>query len=750
MTFFPTDNEKQVSCKKIIEANLALLNLTLLGYRTVPVDNNDLGRDSAETEPSIQQIFIKKPDLMTVEDFDRKLLVFRNYTEKTVRQQVDGVGADDFNIISCSYKTINYKGQLNTEQVPNYFLDLKNDKAKSALALVHSRFSTNTFPSWKLAQPFRYIAHNGEINTNKGNINWMKARESLLECTAFTKEELEMIFPICDLNASDSANLDMAIEMLLLSGRPLPHVLMMLIPEAWQNDDKMSKEKKAFYEFHSAIMEPWDGPASVCFTDGIIVGATLDRNGLRPSRYCVTDDDTLIMASESGVINVNHSKVKQRGRLQPGKMFVADLEQGRIISDEELKSELCKKQPYQEWLDQSMLHLSSLEVSSDFSRVEQDQKSLFKNQQVFGYTYEDITELIKPMATGGKEALGSMGADNPIAVLSDRPQQLSHYFKQLFAQVTNPPIDPIRERIVMDLRTYVGGFRNILTESKEQCRRIAINQPVLDEQDLSKLLSLNSPSFKSKVVDITFSPDHQEGSLEAALEQVFHHVEMAINDDCSIVILSDRKADINNVPIPSLLATSAVHHHLIRKGIRGSVDIVIESGDVKEVHHFATVLGYGASAICPYLTLDTIRQMEKDDLLNGLTADKAIKNYIKAIGGGLLKIFSKMGISTLASYQGAQIFEILGISSPVVDKYFSGSVSRIEGLTLDDIAFEAILKHRKGYPTRGGASKVLDPGENIIGELMESAIYLILKPSDYSRNQQEMLIMNNIKSIVKR
>ena len=710
MTFFPTDNEKQVSCKKIIEANLVLLNLTLLGYRTVPVDNNDLGRDSAETEPSIQQIFIKKPDLMTVEDFDRKLLVFRNYTEKTVRQQVDGVGADDFNIISCSYKTINYKGQLNTEQVPNYFLDLKNDKAKSALALVHSRFSTNTFPSWKLAQPFRYIAHNGEINTNKGNINWMKARESLLECTAFTKEELEMIFPICDLNASDSANLDMAIEMLLLSGRPLPHVLMMLIPEAWQNDDKMSKEKKAFYEFHSAIMEPWDGPASVCFTDGIIVGATLDRNGLRPSRYCVTDDDTLIMASESGVINVNHSKVKQRGRLQPGKMFVADLEQGRIISDEELKSELCKKQPYQEWLDQSMLHLSSLEVPSDFSRVEQDQKSLFKNQQVFGYTYEDITELIKPMATGGKEALGSMGADNPIAVLSDRPQQLSHYFKQLFAQVTNPPIDPIRERIVMDLRTYVGGFRNILTESKEQCRRIAINQPVLDEQDLSKLLSLNSPSFKSKVVDITFSPDHQEGSLEAALEQVFHHVEMAINDDCSIVILSDRKADINNVPIPSLLATSAVHHHLIRKGIRGSVDIVIESGDVKEVHHFATVLGYGASAICPYLTLDTIRQMEKDDLLNGLTADKAIKNYIKAIGGGLLKIFSKMGISTLASYQGAQIFEILGISSPVVDKYFSGSVSRIEGLTLDDIAFEAILKHRKGYPTRGGASKVLDPG----------------------------------------
>ena len=341
MTFFPTDNEKQVSCKKIIEANLVLLNLTLLGYRTVPVDNNDLGRDSAETEPSIQQIFIKKPDLMTVEDFDRKLLVFRNYTEKTVRQQVDGVGADDFNIISCSYKTINYKGQLNTEQVPNYFLDLKNDKAKSALALVHSRFSTNTFPSWKLAQPFRYIAHNGEINTNKGNINWMKARESLLECTAFTKEELEMIFPICDLNASDSANLDMAIEMLLLSGRHTPHVLMMLIPEAWQNDDKMSK-KKAFYEFHSAIMEPWDGPASVCFTDGIIVGATLDRNGLRPSRYCVTDDDTLIMASESGVINVNHSKVKQRGRLQPGKMFVADLEQGRIISDEELKSELAR------------------------------------------------------------------------------------------------------------------------------------------------------------------------------------------------------------------------------------------------------------------------------------------------------------------------------------------------------------------------------------------------------------------------
>ena len=709
MTFFPRDEQQQVACKAIIERHLEQFGLPLLGYRVVPVDSQDLGRDSAETEPSIQQIFIAKPEGMSAEVFDRKLFVFRKYTERVASETVEGIGPEGLNIISCSYKTINYKGQLNTEQVPNYFLDLQDEMAESAIALVHSRFSTNTFPSWKLAQPFRYIAHNGEINTNKGNINWMRAREALLECLAFTADELEMIFPICDLAASDSANLDMAIEMLVLSGRSLPHVLMMLVPEAWQNDSKMSPEKRAFYEFYSAISEPWDGPASVCFTDGVLVGATLDRNGLRPSRYCLTDDDTLIMASESGVINVDHGKVVMRGRLQPGKMFVADLEQGRIISDEELKMDLCSRQPYQAWLDESMLYLDELpSVGAEVEAPERD--ALFKQQQTFGYTYEDIIEILKPMSTGGKEPLGSMGADNPLAVLSDRPQQLSHYFKQLFAQVTNPPIDPIRERVVMDLRTYVGGFKNILTESAEHCRRIAIQQPVLTHEAFAKLAALDVAGFRSQKIDIVFEVTGEAGALERALERVFVDAEAAIDAGCSVLILSDRATDREHAAIPSLLAASAVHHYLIRAGKRGRADVIVEAGDVREVHHFATVLGYGASAVYPYLALHTIEQMEPDELLEGLTAAAAIQKYIKAVDSGLLKIFSKMGISTLASYQGAQIFEILGFSTPVVEKYFTGTISRIEGLSLDDIAHEALLKHRKGYPTRGGAAKVLDPG----------------------------------------
>jgi glutamate synthase (NADPH/NADH) large chain len=710
MTFFPQDEVKQAECKDIIERNLAKFKLPLLGYRVVPVDNSDLGRDSAETEPSVQQIFIGKPVGMTVEEFDRKLFVFRKYTERIANETVAGIGPDGLNIISCSYKTINYKGQLVTEQVPKYFLDLQNESAVSAIALVHSRFSTNTFPSWKLAQPFRYIAHNGEINTNKGNINWMRAREVLLECTAFSREELEMIFPICDLAASDSANLDMAIEMLVLSGRSLPHVLMMLIPEAWQNDTEMDPTKRAFYEFYSAMMEPWDGPASVCFTDGVLVGATLDRNGLRPSRYCVTDDDTLIMASETGVINVDHSKVKIRGRLQPGKMFVADLDQGRIISDEELKADLCSRQPYGEWLDKNMVHLNQLPVADDYELKKPSEKTLFRRQQMFGFSYEDITEILKPMATGGKEPLGSMGADNPLAVLSDRPAQLSHYFKQLFAQVTNPPIDPIRERVVMDLRTYVGGFKNILTESAEHCRRIAIDQPVLTNEDLSRLLFLDHNHFQAKRLEIVFPATGEPGVLGRTLDRVCRYAEDAIDEGHSIIILSDFHCNSDHAPIPSVLAAAAVHHYLIRAGKRGKADIVMEVGDVREVHHFATILGFGASAVNPYMALDTIRQMEEDDLLNGLTADKAIENYIKSVNGGLLKIFSKMGISTLASYQGAQIFEIVGINSDVVNKYFTGTVSRIEGLSLDDIAQETLLKHRKGFPTRGGAQKVLDPG----------------------------------------
>ncbi|MEN7972570.1 MAG: glutamate synthase large subunit [Verrucomicrobiota bacterium] len=710
MTFFPRDEVKQAECKEIIERKLAKFDLPLLGYRIVPVDSSGLGRDSAATEPSVQQIFIGKPEGLSVEEFDRKLFVFRKYTERVANETVSGIGPDGFNIISCSYKTINYKGQLVTEQVPNYFLDLQNEAAVSAIALVHSRFSTNTFPSWKLAQPFRYIAHNGEINTNKGNINWMRAREVLLECSAFSHEELEMIFPICDLAASDSANLDMVIEMLVLSGRSLPHVLMMLIPEAWQNDPEMDPTKRAFYEFHSAMMEPWDGPASVCFTDGVLVGATLDRNGLRPSRYCVTDDDTLIMASETGVIDVDHSKVKLRGRLQPGKMFVADLDQGRIISDEELKADICSRQPYGKWVDENMVHLEKEPMSPDYALRLPDKLTLFRRQQVFGYTYEDVNEILMTMAKTGKEPLGSMGADNPLAVLSDRPVHLSHYFKQLFAQVTNPPIDPIRESVVMDLHSYLGGFRNPLEETPEQCRRVAVSQPVLTRGELSRVLYLDHRHSRTKRLEIVFPIENGPGTLERTMDRICRYAEDAIDEGYSIILLSDYGMTSGHAPIPSILAVAAVHHYLIRVGKRGKADIVIESGDIREVHHFATVLGYGASAVCPYMALGSIRHMAIDGLLGDLDDDTAVANYIKAVGGGLLKIFSKMGISTLASYQGAQIFEIVGLASSVVEKYFTGTVSRVEGLGMDDIAQECVQKLQKGLTRRSGASKVLDPG----------------------------------------
>ncbi|MBN2686490.1 MAG: glutamate synthase large subunit [Pontiellaceae bacterium] len=710
MTFFPKDDRQQAECKGIIGRNLKKMGLPLLGYRVVPVDNSDLGRDSAETEPSVQQIFIGKPEGMSAEEFDRKLFVFRKYTERVAKETVQGLGPDGLNIISCSYKTINYKGQLVTAQVPKYFLDLQSESAVSAIALVHSRFSTNTFPSWKLAQPFRYIAHNGEINTNRGNINWMRAREILLECTAFSREELEMIFPICDVAASDSANLDMAIEMLVLSGRSLPHVLMMLIPEAWQNDPDMDPKKRAFYEFYSAMIEPWDGPASVCFTDGVLVGATLDRNGLRPSRYCVTDDDMLIMASESGVIDVDHDKVKVRGRLQPGKMFVADLEQGRIIADEELKADICGRQPYKKWIDENMIHLEQEPMSPDYTLRLPDKQTLFRRQQAFGFTYEDVNEILMPMAKTGKEPLGSMGADNPLAVLSDRPVHLSHYFKQLFAQVTNPPIDPIRERVVMDLRTYLGGFTNILTESPEHCRRVAVAQPVLTRGELSRVLYLDHHHSRTKRLEIVFPIDNGPGTLERTMDRICRYAEDAIDEGYSIILLSDYGMTSGHAPIPSVLAVAAVHHYLIRAGKRGKADIVIESGDIREVHHFATVLGYGASAVCPYMAMGTIRHMANDGLLDGLDDETAVKNYIKAVNGGLLKIFSKMGISTLASYQGAQIFEIVGLSKKVVDKYFTGTISRIEGLTMDDIARETVQKLKRGHSRRSGAPKVLEPG----------------------------------------
>lgn len=711
--FFPVEEKLREDCREILNRCIEKLGMSLLGYRKLPVDNSEIGPSALAVEPHMEQVFIRKPDAIAdPEDFERKLFILRNYTSRLIcdslRLQVPNI-KDAFHIASLSYKTIVYKGQLTTLQVRNYFPDLQRKEVVSALALVHSRFSTNTFPSFRLAQPFRYIAHNGEINTVKGNVNWMKAQEASFTSKYFTREELDMVTPICDSTNSDSANLDNVVELLTLSGRSLPHVMMMLIPEAWDGNDQMPDYKKAFYEYHAALMEPWDGPASICFTDGKLVGATLDRNGLRPSRYLVTDDDKVIMASEAGVLEVEPAKVVKKGRLQPGRMFIVNMEEGRIISDEELKENICNAQPYGEWL-KNKIRLEEV-PDPQVTYTQPDEKTLMKKQLAFGYTSEDLKKIIQHMGEQGKEPLGSMGNDTPLAILSEQAQHLSSYFKQLFAQVTNPPIDPIRERLVMSLVSYVGGSLNLLEESPRHCHQVELNQPILTNKDLEKLRNLDQDYFQTKTINIFFKSDETSGTLEKALNRICNYAADAVEDGFSIILLSDRSIDSSHAPIPSLLATSAVHHHLMRKGLRGKVGIVVETGDAWEVHHFATLISFGASAVNPYLAFETLVDMKKSGQFHEeLPEEKLFKNYIKAIDEGLLKVFSKMGISTLQSYQGAQIFEALGIRKDVIDKYFTTTVSRIGGLSLDGIAKEALLKHRNAFPITPVPNPKLDVG----------------------------------------
>lgn len=712
MTFFPKDDKKRQECKTILERNIEKLGLKLLGYRVVPTTSSkaDLGPTSLNAAPQVEQVFVGCPETITDNlAFERKLYVLRNYSSRLINESVTGIN-NNFYFTTLSSKTIVYKGQLTTAQVDLFYPDLSNPNFCTAFAVVHSRFSTNTFPSWKLAQPFKYIAHNGEINTVKGNVNWIKAAESSFASKLFSKEEMDMLLPICDITQSDSANLDNVIELLTLSGRSLPHVMMMLVPEAWDDNEAMEENRKAFYEFHASMMEPWDGPASISFTDGVIVGATLDRNGLRPSRYLVTDDDVVIMGSESGVVEVDLAKVVMKGRLQPGRMFICDLEKGRILSDEEVKAEICGKQPYAEWLSKYKIKIEDLpEASSEFKSMED--VSVLKRQLSFGYTSEDLKVILGPMALQGEEPIGSMGVDTPLAILSDQAQHLSSYFKQLFAQVTNPPIDPIRERMVMSLVSFVGGSQNLLEESAKHCHTVALKQPVLTNKDLAKLRYVDHASFQSKTVSTLFRADGTENALEKALEKVCNYAADAVEDKYEIIILSDRGIDSDHAPIPSLLAAAAVHHHLIRKGLRGKCGLVVEAGDVWETHHFATLIGFGVSAINPYMAFETIDNMKKHELIDtDLSNDKLHYNYVKAVGKGLLKIFSKMGISTLQSYQGAQIFEALGISKVVVDKYFTGTVSRIGGLDLNGIQKEALIKHRNGYPETPTLSRKLQVG----------------------------------------
>jgi glutamate synthase (NADPH/NADH) large chain len=695
--FFPREIRLREECRDIFSRTAEELGLEVLAWRKVPVNPEDIGFTARSVEPEIEQVFVACPDHITDPmAFERKLFVLRNYSSHLINNSVkkDPIG---FYIASLSYKVIVYKGQLTSKQVRTYYPDLNNKKVVSALGLVHSRFATNTFPSWKLAQPFRFIAHNGEINTLQGNLNWIKTNEKGYTSPYFSKEEMDMLLPLISGSQSDSASLDNMMELLTMTGRSLPHVMMMLIPEAWDGNESMDPEKKAFYEFHASVMEPWDGPASISFTDGRMIGATLDRNGLRPSRYCVTSDDRVIMASETGALPVDPALIIENGRLQPGKMFIVDMEEGRIISDDEVKKSICSQKPYGDWLNKYKIRLNELpEPRVMFTHLEHEQ--VFKYQKAFGYSSEELDNIIAPMALEGKEPIGSMGTDVPLAILSEQPQHLSSYFKQLFAQVTNPPIDPIRERLVMSLASFVGNNGNMLIEDPLSCHTVALKHPVLTNKDLEKIRSIDTGIFQAKTLQCYFRADGTPGTLKKALDRICRYAVDAVEDGFEVLVLQDRAIDSDHAPIPSLLSTAAIHHHLIRKGYRGKVGIIVEAGDVWEVHHFACLIGFGATAINPYLALSSIRDMRLHGKIDtDLDPELLKKNYIKAVNDGLLKVFSKMGISTLQSYQGAQIFEIIGLNKEVVDKCFTGAVSRIEGMGLDEIAREALVKHSLAF-----------------------------------------------------
>lgn len=702
-SFFPKSPALKQKCKVELEKYIRNFKLELLGYRDIPVDASGLGQTAKDSEPAHIQFFVRPIESMVEAELERKLVVLRKYANRTIHQLFPST-YDDFYISSLSARTVIYKGQLTTAQLKQYFLDLAEPQLISGLALVHSRFSTNTTPKWKLAQPFRYIAHNGEINTIEGNVNGMGSKTALFKDSLFSEQELELIHPICDPRRSDSSNLDNVVEILTSSGRSLPHAMMMLVPEAWENDPYMPSYKRDFYAYHAHLMEPWDGPASLSFTDGKVIGAVLDRNGLRPSRYTLTTDGRVIMSSEAGSLPVPPELVLKKGRLEPGKMFVADLEQGRIISDEELKSTLGRAQPYGQWLKDGEIRLEDLPEVGERALS----SSTYEERLRFhGYSKEELEQVLFPMYLDGKEAIGSMGADNPIAAMSERPQHLSHYFRQRFAQVSNPPIDSIRERSVMSLTTYLGRTRNILDETPRHCEKIMIDQPVLTNAALQKLRYLNMDGHKSHEIETLFYADNPESGLENAIKSICKEADFAVKSGADLLILSDRNADQNRVSIPSLLSVGAIHHYLIQQGVRSNVGLVVESGDVRSTHHFATLLGYGANAINPYMAFDILKnELRSGKLFPGesLTTDQQIEvyfnlvsNYQKAVGNGLLKIFAKMGISTLESYQGAQIFEPIGLSGKVVGTCFHGSHSRIGGLDFIHIGREQIDKHNQAF-----------------------------------------------------
>ncbi len=681
----------------------------LLGWREVPRDNSMLGKSAAEVEPSMHHVFIARDHELEGDDdaFERKLYIIRRRFEKALSRW--GLrDAEYFYFTSLSCRTLVYKGMLTATQLREYFLDLSDSRMISAYAMFHSRFSTNTFPSWKLAHPYRFVSHNGEINTVRGNVNWMTAREALFRSPLFG-DDIHKVTPVIDERGSDTACLDNALELLVRGGRTVAHAMMMLIPEAWQGHESMSAEKRAFYEYHSCLMEPWDGPASVAFTDGKDIGAVLDRNGLRPSRYVVTKDGLVIMASEVGVLPIEPERVLYKGRLQPGKMFLVSLEEGRIIDDAELKTKLAAERPYAEWLKQNLLPLD--DAPEGEMEPSLDAPQLLEQQMAFGYTLEDQKYILAPMAGNGEEALGSMGTDTPLAVLSDRPQPLYNYFQQLFAQVTNPPLDAIREELVTSVATVIGPEGNLLNPDPESCHLVSLDSPFLDNAQLAKFKALKDSSLRATVLPMLFPAKAGPAGLAPAVDELFAAADRAIAKGAKVLILSDRGVDDENAPIPSLLAVAGLHNHLVREKKRTQVGLIVETGDAREVHHFALLIGYGAGAINPWLALDTIDGMREERILDpSVSQEEAHKKYLKAIKKGVVKVMSKMGISTVHSYRGAQIFEAIGLSEALVDHYFSRTVSRIGGVGIDEIAVEAMAHHVRAFPTRDGGVRELDFG----------------------------------------
>ena len=704
--FASPDPERRSHSRAMFEQIAAEEGQKVIGWRDIPTDNISLGATARKSEPFMEQVFIaRSADLPDELAFERKLYIIRKRAHQAIRAtEMDAWWYP----ASLSCRTLVYKGMLMPLQVGDYYPELHDPDLESALALVHSRFSTNTFPSWERSHPYRYIAHNGEINTLRGNINWMHARQSLFESDLFG-DDLEKINPVINIDGSDSTIFDNAFELMILAGRSLPHAMMMMIPEPWTAHESMSEAKKAFYKYHSCLMEPWDGPASVAFTDGTTIGAVLDRNGLRPSRYYVTKDDLVIMASEAGVLPIKPERILVKGRLQPGRIFVVNMEEGRIIADEEVKDSIVHAHPYGEWLKQ---HLVSLDQITDAPSLQplQDTQPLIQRQTAFGYTFEELRILLSPMAQNGVEAIGAMGTDTPLAVLSNRSKLLYDYFQQLFAQVTNPPIDSIREAIITSPETTIGAERNLLKPEPESCHLIHLKTPIISNQELAKLKNIDRGDFKSITLPILFNPQDGTAGIEGAIEGICHQADEAIASGKSIIILSDRGVNKDNAPIPALLAVAGLHHHLIRQGTRTQVGIVLESGEPREVHHYAVLIGYGCGAINPYLAFETLGQMIAENLLVDIDYATACKNYIKAVTKGVIKIASKIGISTIQSYRGAQIFEAIGLSHSVIDKYFTWTASRIEGADMDAIAHETILRHAHAFPDREVNGHTLDVG----------------------------------------